>query len=549
MADTGARILVSDASGSEREVEIAQTPFTIGRQGDSDLVLLDNRISRRHARIVRDSRGDLLEDLDSRHGTFVNGERVTRCLLKDGDRIGLGVTDAYRLTYRTEEAKLATLLDEIQKAPGSAAPRLQHLNLLLQVAQILHRAPALDEILAAVVDSALQLFDAERGFLFLTEKGHEPRLRLARTRTGYVPEMPSSDLLLEVVERVIETRREEVILGNVSGGPAADETAILSAEQQSVVALPLERLPLAELGGETIRQERPELLGVLYIESRRRAAAITRLDRQALQTLAMESAMIIENARLIRVAREQERSRNEMSVARRIQESLLPGSLPQAGHFHIHALSTPCRTVGGDYYDFVSLPADRFGLTVADVSGKGLPAAMMSVMLQGAFAALAAADPPLDQLFRSVNHFLCQRTPPEMYATLLYGILEPTGRFQFVNAGHASPMILRVGGEVEIVSSPNFPVGMFDNASFDISEIELKRGDQILIYSDGLTEAQNEASELLGEERVRHVLADSNTQGLGPSETCDNLLKAMENFVGSAPQADDVTMALLRFTG
>jgi phosphoserine phosphatase RsbU/P len=549
MTDTTSRLLVSDAAGNEREIEIVQTPFTIGRQGDSDLVLLDNRISRRHAQIVRDSRGDLLEDLDSRHGTFVNGDRVKRCLLKDGDRIGLGVTDAYRLTYRTEEAKLSNLLDEIQKAPGSPAPRLQHLNLLLQVAQILQRAPALDEVLAAVVDSALQLFDAERGFLFLTEQGLEPRLRLARTRAGCLPEMRSSDLLLDVVRRVIETRREEVILSDVSGGLARDETAILSAEQHGVVALPLERLPLAELGGDTIRQERPELLGVLYIESRRRAAAITRLDRQALQTLAMESAMIIENARLIRVAREQERSRQEMSVARRIQESLLPGSLPQAGHFHIHALSTPCRTVGGDYYDFVQLPGNRFGITVADVSGKGLPAAMMSVMLQGAFAALAAADPPLDELFRRVNQFLCQRTPPEMYATLLYGILEPSGRFQFVNAGHASPIVLRTGGDVEVLSAPNFPVGMFENATFGASEAMLKPGEQILIYSDGLTESQNEAFELLGEDRVRQVLADCNSQNLGPEDICEKLLKAMENFVGSAPQADDVTMALLRFTG
>jgi sigma-B regulation protein RsbU (phosphoserine phosphatase) len=543
-----ARLTVRDSNGNEREVEIAQTPFTLGRQGDNDLVLLDNRISRHHARVIRDLEGFVLQDAESRHGTYVNGERVERCVLKNGDRIGLGVTDAYRLTFRSEESDLASLLEEIEKPPVSPTPRLQHLNLLLQLAQMLHRAAALDEVLSAVVDSALNLCDAERGLLFLVDESGEPRLRLARTRAGACPDSALQDLPLDVVKRVLGTRREEVILESVGDGRAAYETALVSAAQRGIVAIPLQKLPMSEAGGDTLRQVTPQLLGVLYLESLCQATAITRLDRQALDTLAVESAMIIENARLIRVAHEQERNRHDMALARSIQESLLPRVLPHARHFRIHAMTTPCRTVGGDYYDVVPLPADRFGFTVADVSGKGLPAAMMSMTLQGAFSALASADPPLEELFRRINRFLCDRTPPEMYATLFYGVLDQAGRFEYVNAGHPPPMAVRANGTVELLNSSNFPVGMFESAAFEVSSADLHPGDAVLMFSDGLTEAQNEAQEMLGEARVQQILEAGLSRSAEPQEICSSLARAAESFVGSAPQADDVTVALLQFT-
>ncbi len=141
------RLIVRDASGNDREVEITRQPFTLGRQSDNDLVLLDNRISRRHARIVLDDRGYVLEDTESRHGTFVNGERITSSVLKAGDQISLGVMDAYQISFMTEESVLPTLLEKFGKA-GVGAPQptqqLQHLGLLLQMAQILNSAPALD---------------------------------------------------------------------------------------------------------------------------------------------------------------------------------------------------------------------------------------------------------------------------------------------------------------------------------------------------------------------------------------------------------------------
>ena len=549
MATAVPRLVVRDAAGHEREVEITQTPFTLGRQGDNDLVLLDNRISRQHARIVHDGQGYyVLEDLSSRHGTYVNGERIERCVLKDGDQLSLGVSDAYHLTFVSEEATLARLLERIGTVPESSAPRLQQINFLLQLAQMLHRAAALEDILIAVVDSALQLSGADRGILFLMDESDRLSLRLMRQRPGARGGAQATGYSEEIIQRVLETRREEMALENLAGGPMARETVLISGRQRAILAIPLQKLPVAEAGGETMRQIAPKLLGVLYLESSSQPAAITSLDRQALGALAYESAMIIENARLLRAAREQERSRHEMALARSIQQGLLPRSLPCAGHFQLHAVTRPCHAVGGDYYDVIPLPGDRVGLTVADVSGKGLPAAMMSMTLQGAFSALAAADLSLEELFTRINAFLCERTPPEMYATLLYGVLDPSGRFRFVNAGHAPPLYIRANGLVETLDSPNFPLGLFDHAHYEAINLALSPGEQVVIFSDGLTEAQNEALELFGEARLIEIARNSAANGLQPEEFCSKLIHEVNQFAGGAPPADDLTVAILRYS-
>ncbi len=545
MSGDRARLIVRDVSGSEREVEISRSPFTLGRQGDNDLVLLDNRISRRHAEILRTPQGYLIEDCGSRHGTFVNGEQVTSQTLKTRDQISLGVADTYRLTFVTEEAVLPELLQQIGKASDSPAPQLQHLSLLLQLAQMLHRAPALEEVLTTLVDSALQLADAERGMLFLADEEGKLRLRLARGREQTYLPTELTDYSQSVVERVARFRHEEVVLEDEATGRPAQETGVIPAQVRGVVAVPLQKLPMMEMSGDTIRQTLPQLLGVLYLESRSRATSMTGLDRQVLQTLAVEGATIIENARLFRLTQEQERNQHELSLARSIQQGLLPRQLPQTDYFELQATTMPCRTVGGDYYDVIPLPGERFGITVADVSGKGLPAAMMAVTLQGAFSAVAAGDPGLEELFRRVNEFLCERTPADMYATVFYGVLDRSGRFNFVNAGHVPPLIIRAQGGINLLDAASFPLGMFAGVTFSVESVQLEPGDQIVIFSDGVTEAQNAIQDFFGEERLKAVVEICASQPA--QDICSRVMAAVEDFVGSAPQADDLTVTALRF--
>ncbi|HEV2348596.1 MAG TPA: SpoIIE family protein phosphatase [Terriglobia bacterium] len=545
MAGSLPHLLVRDASGNEREVEISRTPFTMGRQSDNDLVLLDSRISRHHAKLFQDERGMVIEDAESRHGTFVNNERITTCTLKSGDHISLGVTDAYQLTFVEEQVALPRLLEQMGKVKESPAPQLQHLGLLLQMAQMLHRAPALEEVLTMLVDSAIQLTDAERGMLFLIDDGGDLKLRLARGRGGVYLHTDLENYSHAAVQRVVDSGREDVVLEEEVSGRAANETAIIQAGVRGVVAVPLQKHPMMEVSSETMTATAPELLGVLYLDSRSRATSVTGLDRQVLQTFAVEGATVIENARLFRIAREQERMQYQFSLARNIQQGLLPRELPKSKFFQIVAVSMPCQTVGGDYYDVIRLPGDRFGLTVADVSGKGLPAAMLAATLQGAFAAVAAGDPGLEDLFNRVNDFLCERTPAEMFATIFYGVLDRFGKFTFVNAGHATPLVARANGQVTRLDSSNFPLGFFPGVKFTVESTQLEYGDLVLVFSDGVTEAQNSEDDLYGESRLKEFL--ENTACQAAPELCEKVIAAVQNFVGAAPQADDITLTVLRF--
>jgi phosphoserine phosphatase RsbU/P len=543
MPESLPHLMVRDAGGNEREVEIVRTPFTLGRQSDNDLVLLDSRISRHHAQIIQNDQGYAIEDLGSRHGTYVNNERVTTTVLKTGDQISLGVVDSYQLSFMAEQVVLPQLLEKIGKAAESAAPQLQHLGLLLQMAQMLHRAPALEEVLTMLVDSAIKLTDAERGLLFLVEEGGELRLRLARGHGGNYLKTETLEYSRSAVGRVMKSGREEVLLEEEMTGRAAHDTAIITGGVRGLVVVPLQKHPMMEMTGETIVQTAPEIVGVLYLDSRTHATSLTGLDRQVLQTFAVEGATVIENARLFRLTREQERIQYQFSLARDIQQGLLPRELPRSDFFELQAITMPCQMVGGDYYDVIPLGQDRLGITVADVSGKGLPAAMMAATLQGAFAAVAAGDPELKDLFKRVNDFVCARTPTEMYATIFYGVLARDGKFGFVNAGHNSPFVLRANGTVDYLESSNFPLGLFDTAEFKVEAAQLEKGDQVLIFSDGVPEAQDVNHELFGENRLKEYLGKLG----GETAVCSKVVAAVQEFVGSAPQADDLTLVVLRF--
>jgi serine phosphatase RsbU (regulator of sigma subunit) len=540
------RITVRDAFGNQREIEISRTPFTLGRQGDNDLVLLDTRISRRHARIIRDSEGYLLEDAGSRHGTFLNGEKIpapTR--LKSGDQFSLGVSDSYALAFALEESVLPGLLERFEKASEGSAPQLHHLGLLLQMAQMMLRAPALEEVLTALLDSAVQLTNSERGLLFLKEAEGELELRLARGKGGVYLRPEMTDYSHKVVKRVADSGQEEVVLEDESSGRTTHETGIIHTSARGIVAVPLQKLHMAEASGETFTASAPDLLGVLYLDTRSQAAAVTGLDRQVLQTLAVEGSTVIENARLFGLARDQERIQHEMFLARSIQQGLLPRELPQGDFFQISSITTPTEAVGGDYYDVVALPDGRYGFALADVAGKGMPAALMAASLQGAFGAVAAGAPELGELFRRVNDYLVDRTPPEMFATLLYGVLDRQGGFEFVNAGHIPPLIVRAGGGVDHIASSNFPVGLFPHVDFTTTRAQLSPGDLIVTTSDGVTEARNALGGLYGDPRLLSLL--QGCSGQKADEVVRRILASVREFVGHAPQSDDITVTIIRF--
>jgi serine phosphatase RsbU (regulator of sigma subunit) len=546
----GPRIVVIDPTGTHREVPLTTLPFRIGRQAGNELVLRDSRISRQQAQIVSENGAFVLEDMGSRHGTFVNDEKVVRRELKTRDTIDFGMADSYRLIFQGEGATVEDLVERVEApVPAEAGSReLYHLGVLLEVARTLGTGLALEDFLTAVVDAAIQVTRTERGVLLLANPAGELNMVVARNAQRSTLRPDQLQVSQSVVKRVASTRRELIV--SDTGAETAEMSAgesVARLELHTVVAIPVAKLPVIETLDATISSRQSELLGVLYLDSHAPSSAFSDLDRQVLRTLAREAATVVENARLFAAARAKARLDHEIEIASGIQKQLLPKTLPDLPDVSVAGSTLSCHSVGGDCFDVIELSGGRHGFFVGDVSGKGISAALLATLLQGVFFTTATMDISLPSVFSRVNQYLCERSGDDRYATVFYGILDRTGHFDYVNAGHVPPLLRRRDGTLEALGSGNFPVGMFIEAEYQSARVNLGPGDYLVIYSDGVSEAVNPRNEMFEEERLRKIMEEFTGQDV--RELCDAIRQGMRVFTEGAPQSDDITMLAIQYKG
>lgn len=531
-------------------MELPSTPLRIGRQADCDLVLRDGRISRQHAQITQESGKFYLEDLGSRHGTFVNQQKVTKQELHPSDTIEFGFANSFQLIFGGEEKKIEDLLERVDSPPPSSASsrELYHLGVLLEAAGAIYGHMLLEDMLAAVVDAAIRVTGADRGVLLLAEEV-SGELQPSVARESGQRTLPHSEVRVStsVLKQVAETRRELVVADIGEEQALREQASIVGEALRTLLAIPLERQPTIRSGDSTVVASRPGLLGVLYLDSRRPLTAFSELDRQVLRSLAAEAATVVENARLFAEGRERERLERELEIASDIQQQLLPKALPKEPHLLAVGKTVACRAVGGDCYDVVDLPGGACGFVVADVAGKGMPAALLASMLMGSFCATASGSLPLSELAKRVNHRVCDRTDESSYATLFYAIVQPNGAVEYTNAGHVPAFLRRQSGDLVALEAQNFPIGMFDFAEFSSGTAQMEPGDFLVMYSDGVTEAANPAGELYGEDRLREVLKAFH--GAEAQQLLDEILVAVRAFTSGYAQADDITVVVLQYFG
>src|SRR5215472_5584541 len=325
------------------------------------------------------------------------------------------------------------------------------------------------------------------------------------------------------------------------------QESMASLALRTVVAIPVDKLPVIESIDVTITSRQSELLGVLYLDSRRPTSAFSDLDREVLRTLAREAATVVENARLFAAARAKARLDHEIQIASEIQQRLLPKSLPNLAGVAVAGSTLACYSVGGDCFDVIELGGGRYGFFVGDVSGKGISAALLATLLQGIFFTTASTDIPLASVFGRVNRYLCERSGDDRYATVFYGVLDQAGRFEYVNAGHVPPLILRRSGQIEGLASGNLPVGMFDEAEFSSASVNLQESHFLILYTDRVSEAANIHSELFEEHRLRTVL--DQFKGHEVEDIAEAIRQGVKAFTAGAPQSDDITILAVQYKG
>jgi serine phosphatase RsbU (regulator of sigma subunit)/pSer/pThr/pTyr-binding forkhead associated (FHA) protein len=548
-----ASLVVIDPNGHRTRVAIAPLPFRIGRQPESDLIVRDSRVSRTHARIVEENGQYAIEDCGSLHGSYVNGKRITRQALRNSDKIEFGAQDSYQLVFALDGAELKQLMEQV----GSAAPHgvpsgpggnLAKLRAILDLARTVQSSFSVDDVLASVVDTALAITGAERGFLML-RAGGGLETRIARHRRG--GHLHASDLRVprEVIHRALERRRELLSMNfdPLGEGETRPQSSIADLDLRSVICVPLVRIRTGQGEATSVLSTGSETVGVLYMDSRLVAADLAGGNRELLQTLAIEASTVLENARLLEEERTKRQLEEELHLARTIQQSLLPGKLPSGGWLRASGSSVASHEVGGDYFDVTPVNQHCWCAVVADVSGKGVGSALLASLLQGALITASEYPEAMGPRMERLNRFLMDRTGGEKYATVFYALLEIDGRLSYVNAAHCPPIVVRAGGELQTLEATGMPVGLMEAAEFGVAEERLAPGDKVVIYTDGVTEAQNATGEFFGKRRLREIVAAhaaASCQSLH-----DAIQQAVAEFTEGASQSDDITLVVLEFRG
>jgi len=270
------------------------------------------------------------------------------------------------------------------------------------------------------------------------------------------------------------------------------------------------------------------------------------LDRRILDALGAQAASILENARLIEHERERQRLAQELNIAREIQQALVPQGSQDYPHFSISGIHKPCDEVGGDYFDVFPLADGRLALLIADVAGKGLGAALVTTMLQGALSGMTLGVDPV-KVFNHLNRFLCDRASVGRCATMFFGLLDPDGTLEFVRAGHPSPLLMRGATVSELYSTGSFPIGLVEDTSYTSDRVQLEPGDTLLLYTDGVTEAEDRDRNLFQDGRLKEVFSQHQNSSLKTLQ--DGIFSAIEKFTHGAHQSDDVTLLVVRYRG
>ncbi|MDE3108745.1 MAG: SpoIIE family protein phosphatase [Acidobacteriota bacterium] len=544
---TQLRLEVKAPDGSRKSVQVLELPFLMGRGSDTGnhLQLSDPRISRHCCAIVTGPEGLYLEDRGHHRGIFINGGKIHRALLRRGDVITFGLDNSFELTIESDvnETAVSGLLTLIGQVPGveDSSGGLHKLNVLLQATSLLHSDLPLDSILSTMLDQAIAITGADRGALFEPDFSGILCARLARGKGGlaFPPTSvtPSQTALRQALEQ-----RSSVVTQDLNRADAALQMAqsIVAQSLRAVIVIPLYSSPH---GNSNVARGEAQLLGVAYLDSRR-PTAFSRLDREILDALAAEAASILDNARLVERERQRQRLEQELNIAREIQQALVPHGFRNFSHCAVGGIHTPCHAVGGDYFDVFPLDEERTAILVADVSGKGLGAALLTTMLQGAFSGMTTGTDPV-LVINHLNRFLCEHSEVGRYATMFFGILDSNGGFVYINAGHLSPLVLREGEVTELTTEGSFPVGLIPEATYESKAAALESGDTLILFSDGITEAMNTAEEMFGSTRLQQALSAQRNTSL--EELQKAVLAPLEQFTRGANQSDDITLLIVRY--
>jgi serine phosphatase RsbU (regulator of sigma subunit) len=547
-------VYVSAPGMSARKFPLEKPVTTIGRSSMNDLPISDKMLSRQHARIVKDDDGGLVvEDLGSRNGTFLNGERLAGPQpIKAGDRITLGgvtikLESESTTRVRIEAGGTDALDNTILKASAELLraqhqetdPRLpaEQLSKLIESLRVVNeltiellRDVSVDELLKFLMDKVFETLMPDRGVVLLRSRvTNELIPAVVRVAEG----MSAEDIRLSktLVNQVVEKRNGLILMDTSTGSGVSLADSIRLSGIKSVLAAPLEN--------------EGEVVGLIYVDSQVGHRSFEEADLRLLTSLANVAAAKIQSARLMAEVAEKKQMDREFALAREIQQRLLPESPPTVPGYELYGSNTASRQVSGDYFDFRSRADGKVYAAIADVCGKGVGPALLMASLQASFHAWADESVPVAEMTGRLSEAISRRTGPDRFITFFLVLLDPaTGEFECTNAGHNPGILLTPDGSLQELPSHGLPLALFPGRPYASSRFTLSPGDLLCLYTDGVTEANSPDGTEFGFPRLKEFLGKQ--VGRAPSEIEESLLKELEEHAQGEPFADDRTLVMIR---
>lgn len=550
-------------------IHLAKKRLVIGRHPDCDIVVDASSVSRQHAAISVDGDVVFLEDLRSRNGTMVNGRLVTgRQRLAEGDEVLICDQRMLFLSQSSARSSRVALGDETVSPKGALQPHVLlddiidsdngdsvivsqvdivgpaghegpevHVTAKGRAARDLGRAIgallSLDEVLPRLLDGLFAIFpQAERGFVLLADSKSKRFLLRARKVNG-VPEPGSLRLSLSLINKVVQSRR--AILSADAGADSRFKASdsVIDCRIRAVMLVPF-------IGSDG------SVLGVIHIDSRDAGGAFVQNDLEVLAGVAGQVAHAIEQALAYDDRIGQEQLKRDLELAHRVQQGLLPAKPPEIVGYEVFDFYEPAHQIGGDFFAYVPLPNGRIAVVLADVSGKGVSAALVMAALSADVRYCLASEHDVAEAVSRINESFCRSGWDDRFATLIVAVLDPVShRITLVTAGHPPVFVRDAAGYVEAIGADEagLPLGVDSEYRYTPLDVEVPPGTILVFYTDGISEAMDHENHPYGLARLLRVLADpanaveKTAEGIGR-----RILGDVERHAAGQNRSDDMCL-------
>lgn len=556
------RLFVYPKKGDPFWYTLKGEKISIGRSEDNDLALPDPFSSGHHAVISPADGGYVVRDNGSKNGTFLNGKKVQGEIeLKRGDEILVGST---RIIFDKElSSNVEVTMDirgprnintviplkdilkkqDIDTTIQSLATPADFLKIksdyksmavLTEVSKALVLHQPLQELLERIMDLICEYLPMDRGVLMLKE-GNPPQM------IAKIPRINNKTLLRQKI--LVSQSIINLVLDNHSSVLTADaqtddrlkmKDSIIKSNIHSAMCVPL--------------WDNREIIGVIYADRISLLEQFNEEDLRLLTLLSNLAAVKIENARRIDQAIEIEKLQKELALAAQIQKDFLPKTNPVCDRLDIAWTFIPCNQVGGDYYDFISIDDCRLALIVADVSGKGISAALLMASLRAALIAEVGPQFQLKAAAAKLNDFVFASAATNRFISCFVCDLNmTTGELRYVNAGHNPPIIISKDGKVRRLDPTGFCLGMFPSVSYGVEQVKIEKGETVVLYTDGITDTRNSLNQEFGEDNLIGLLKKNAKKPA--AEIISKLNNELGTFSSGVDPFDDMTLIVLKRTG